>query len=155
MFGLTFLSDENRKLLAKLESRLATATTPQLRNETQLAIQDLRNREVLLKECDLENAEALKSQLLNKINTLSGLGKAGSVEVFLMHLKDVEFHIQTLQMKIALDEKNKMAQPDQAPNLADKAPTVTSIEKEKKKQQTFGDHRWTIGFEDEPSGENK
>lgn len=155
MFGLSFLSTENRKLLEKLESRLATAKTPLIRNETQLAIQDVRNKERLLKECDLAEAEDLKTQLLSKINILTGLGKVGSVEVFQMHLKDVEFHIQTLQMKTVLEEKNKMSQPDEAPNLKEKSATISSIRREKKKQQTFGDTRWTINFDDEPDLENK
>lgn len=155
MFGLTYLSNDKQRLLRQYEERLTTVQDRQLRNETQLAIQELRSQAKPLKDCDLIEAEELKSQLLQKINTLSGLGKAGSVEAFKIHLKDVDFHIQTLQMKDTLSEQEKMKQPAEAPNLADRGPTITSQRKEKKRQEAFNQHRWLIGMEDEPETDNK
>ena len=156
MFGLTYLSNEKQRLLRQYEERLTTVQDRQLRNETQLAIQELRSQAKLLKDCDLIEADELKSQLLQKINTLSGLGKAGSVEAFRLHLKDVDFHIQTLQMKETMKEKEKdKLDPGEAPNLADRGPTITSQRKEKKRKEAFNQHRWLIGMEDEPDSDNK
>lgn len=154
MFGLTFLSNEKQKLLQKLEDRLSHAGTPQLRNETQLAIQEIKAQAKPYMECDLLEADELKSQLLQKINTLNGLGKLGSTEVFRMYLKEVDFHIQTMQMADALKEKDKIS-PDESPNLVDRQQTLNSVAKAKKKKEAFAQHRWLVGFEDEPDIENK
>jgi hypothetical protein len=97
----------------------------------------------------------LKTQLLQKITTLSGLGKAGSVESLRLYLKEVDFHIQTLNMRQVIQEKEKMAQPDEPPNMKDRSETITSMRREKRKKEAFSQHRWVIGFEDEPDDENK
>lgn len=154
MFGLKFLSNEKKRLLQKLEDRLAKASTPQLRNETQLAIQEIMAQAKPYTECDLFEAEELKSQLLQRINTLSGLGKIASVQVFQMHLKDVDFHLQSLLMAESLKEQEKYKNEEPA-NLADKAPTLNAVKKQKQRKEAFAQHRWVIGFEDEPDDENK
>lgn len=155
MFGLTFLSNDKQKLLLKLEERLASASTPQMRNETRLAIEEIRAQSKPYLQCDLLEAEELKTQLLQKITTLSGLGKAGSVESLRLYLKEVDFHIQTLNMRQVIQEKEKMAQPDEPPNMKDRSETITSMRREKRKKEAFSQHRWVIGFEDEPDDENK
>ncbi len=155
MFGLTFLSSEKKKTLEKLQNRLSHALTPIDRSETQLMIQEIMNHAKLLKNCDIAEADELRIQLLSKINILAGLGKLDSIEVFRMHLTDVEFHIATKQMEEKLLEERKMKQPDEAPNQKDKSPTVNSLKRDKKKKQAFGHPRWVIGFEDEPDGTNK
>ena len=155
MFGLTFLSNDKQKLLQKLEDRLTTASTSQQRNETLLAIQEIRVQAKPYLQCDLLEADDLKTQLLQKISILSGLGKAGAVDSLRFYLREIEFHIQTLQMKEALQEKDKM-QPDEGPNLRDKSVSLTSMKKEKRRKEAFSvQNRWKIGFEDEPDLENK
>lgn len=155
MFGLTFLSNEKQKILQKLEDRLSKATTPQARNETLLAIQEIRAQAKPYMQCDLLEADELKSQLLQKINTLVGLGKSASAEVFQLHLKDVDFHMQTMQMSEIMREKDKtLDAAGEGPNLADRAASLSSIERDKKRKEAFS-HRWVVGFEDEPDIENK
>lgn len=153
MFGLTFLSNDKQKLLQKLEERLAGAKDRQTRNEAQLAIQELRVQAKPYTECDLLEAEELKSQLLQKLNILIGLGKQGSAEAFRLPLKDVDFHIQTLQMKETMQQKDKLS-GDEPPNLVDRSATLNSTEKEKKKKKAF-QHRWVVGMDDEPDLTNK
>lgn len=155
MFGLVYLSNENQKLLQKLEERLAKTQNRQLRNETQLAIQEIRNKAIPYTECDLIQAEELKSQLLQKLNTVIGLGKRASAEAFRIPLKDVEFHIQTLQMKEIMLEKEKMGQPDEPPTLEDKLITISEQKREQKRKKTFQGQRWLVGMEDEPDSDNK
>jgi hypothetical protein len=154
VFGLTYLSNDKQKLLQKLEDRLTTASTPQLRNETLLAIQEIRVQAKPYLMCDLLEADDLRTQLLQKVSILSGLGKVGAVDSLRMYVKEVEFHIQTLQMKEALQEKEKL-QTGEGPNLRDKSPSLNSVKKEKRRKEAFAQHRWMIGFEDEPDEENK
>jgi hypothetical protein len=148
MFGLAFLSNEKKKILEKLQSRLSLASSPLLRNETQLAIQEIEAQAKPYQQCDLAEADELRTQLLTKMNILANIGKINSIEVFRMHLKDVEFHIATLQMAEKLQEEKRTLQPEEGPNAKDKAPTLNSMKKEKKKKEAFGHQRWTIDFED-------
>jgi hypothetical protein len=155
VFGLVYLANNKQRLLQKLEDDLTKAKDRQSRNEIQLAILELRNQAKLYQQCDLLEAEELKNQLLQKINVLSGLGKLGSVEAFRVHLRDVEFHIQTLQIKESMLEKEKdKLDPGEPPNLADRGPSKSSIKKEKKREEAF-QHRWMLGMEDEPNLDNK
>lgn len=154
MFELSYLSNENKRALEKLQDRLTKATTPQIRNETELAIQEILARAKPYTRCDLIEADELRSQLLNKINVLAGLGK--SAESFRMHLREVEFHMQTVQMQEVLKEKQKHEmRPEEPPNLRDRIPTLGSMKRDKKKKEAFGSHRWQIGFDDEPDDTQK
>lgn len=150
MFNLSYLSSDKKRLLERLHERLSKAQTAQTRREIALEIQELESQAKPYIECDLVEADELRSQLLNKINILSGLGKAGSVEAFRTHLRDVEFHIQTLQMAEALKEKDKL-KPEEAPNLREKSETTSGMVRARKKKQAFGKERWLIGFDDEPN----
>lgn len=147
MFDLSFLSSENKRILEKLQERLTKTTTPQLRNETELLIQETLAKAKSYKECDLFESDELRSQLLNKINILARLGK--STEAFQVHLRDVEFHIQRLQMQETVREQQKLKPPEEPPNLRDKSTTLNKLERDRKRKQAFGRQRWQIGFDDE------
>lgn len=155
MFGLKYLNNDKKKLLRRLEERLAKATSPQVRNESQLAIQEIMAQAKPYTECDLLEADELRSQIFNNINILAGLGKVGSAEVFRVHLKDVEFHMQTIQMAEMLKEQQDKFSPDEGPNLIERSSTPASVLKDRKRKEAFAQHRWVIGFEDEPDDENK
>jgi hypothetical protein len=152
MFNLSYLSSDKKRLLERLHDRLSKATTLRTRQEIALEIQELEAQAKPYIQCDLVEADELRSQLLNKINILAGLGKAGSVEAFRTHLRDVEFHIQTLQMAEALKEQDKL-KPEEGPNLRERSESRATLEKARKKKQAFGKERWLIGFEDEPDDE--
>jgi hypothetical protein len=152
MFGLTYLSNRDQIFLQQLEESLTKARTPKDRDTLLFEIEKVRSKAKNYKDCDLPEAEELKSQLLNKMNLLSNIGK--SVEPFKIYLRDLDFHIQTLQLKNRIEEENKMPRPSEAPNLKDKSPTVTSVRKERKRKEIFGNSRWVINFEDEPDATN-
>lgn len=143
MFNLSYLSNENKRALERLQEKLTKLTHPQQRNEVELTIQEIMAKAKPYLDCDLAEADELRNQLLSKINVLAGLGK--STESFRMHLRDVEFHIQTLQMKEVAKEETKLHH-DEPPNQRDKM----SQKKQKTKDEAFGSHRWQIGFDDEP-----
>ena len=155
MFGLTFLSTEKKKRLEKYQDRLSRALSPRERNETLLAIQEIEASAKPYQKCNIEEADELRRQLLDKIYMSQGVGKLQYVEVFRSHLREVEFHIATQQMAEKLQEEAKMKQPEEAGTLKDKLQTVTAVKREKKKKEAFGQPRWVIGFEDEPDGTNK
>jgi hypothetical protein len=147
MFNLVYLPADKKRAIEKLQDRLSKTTSAQVRNETLLLIQELEAEAKPYQQCDLYEADELRSQLLNKINTLARLGK--SVEPFLLHLRDVDFHIQTLQMRESLREQEKFKAPEEPPNLRDKSVSLAKIARDKKRKEAFGRHRWQIGFEDE------
>ncbi len=147
MFNLVYLSTENRRALEILQERLTRSTDRRRRQDMELAIQDLLAREKPYTECDLFEADELRSQLLSKASILSRLGK--SAEPFLIHVKNLDLHIQTLQMKEALQEAERLKTEEPA-NLTEKAPTVNNLKKERERKTAFGGTRWKIGFDDEP-----
>lgn len=150
MFNLTYLSNDNKHALEKLNERLSKATIRHVRNETELTIQEIMAKAKPYQQCDLIEADELRSQILNKITILAKLGK--SSEAFQGHLRDVEYHIQTLQMAEVVKEQSRPVKPDQAPNLEeDRLPSLNQIAKERRRKEAFGQHRWQIGFDDEPS----
>lgn len=148
MFNLSYMSNENKRALERLQDRLSKAETAPTRNEIELTIQEIMAKAKPYTQCDLVEADELRSQLLNKISILSNLGK--STESFRMHLREVEFHMQTVQMEEIIKEKQREFKPHEPPNQRGKL----GREKAKKHKEAFGSHRWQIGFEDEPDDTN-
>jgi len=146
MFDLVFLSTENRRALEVMQERLKR-TKERDRLDLELAIQDLLAKQKPFTECDLFEADELRGQLSIKASMLSRLGK--SAEPFLIHIKNLDLHIQTLQMKEALAEAAKFKN-DEGTNIIERTPTVNSLKKERQKKTAFGGNRWKIGFDDEP-----
>lgn len=156
MFGLSYLSSDKKLLLAKLQDRLASAESPRVHNETELSIQQILSEAIPYTQCDLMQADELRSQLMRQITTLQGLGKIASVESFLMHLRDLEFYIQTKKMEETLAEQTRLKN-DQPPNLRnDRTPSLNSHDREKKKKkQTFGRTRWTVDMDEDVKSEQR
>ena|ERR1051326_6866371 len=150
MFGLSYLSSEYRRALEILQEKLARAPDHRRRREAELAIQDVLAREKPYTECDLVEADDLRGQLLNKINILSRIGKPS--EPFRMHLKDVDFHMQTLQMKESLKEEQRIRLDEPGVATSEKSiPSIQKLAEDRKRKEAFGQRRWQIGFEDEPN----
>jgi hypothetical protein len=150
MFNLSYLPTDRKRQLRKLQEKLATDIDHRARNETNLLIQEIMAEAKPYLSCDKYQLHELKNQLLDSISTLSQLGKRDSVESFQMHLKDVDFRLQTLMMEEALAEKDKL-KSEEGPNLRERSTTLTELKREhkKKKQEARGHTRWTIGMEDE------
>jgi hypothetical protein len=148
LFNITYLSNDRIRQLRKLNERLANTTDQRVRNETNLLIQEIQNEAIPYTSCDLFKAAELRNQILDKIVTLNSLGKAQSVEIFQMHLKEVDFHIETKRMEEALKEKNRV-KPDEGPNLREHATSLNDLKKEKRKQAVKGRTRWTVGMDED------
>lgn len=152
MFGLSYLSTDDKRLLEKLQDRLSRSTDPRIRNETEVDINTLMSKAKPYTECNLEEANELLRQLNEKMNTVSRLGKAGSVQAFALHIKDVNFYIQTLQMQAVLDSQARKVSPDHPPNLKDKPKSLNDLKKDRQRA-IFGNTRWTIDMEEEDDDE--
>lgn len=152
MFGLKYLSNEKKALLAKAQESLTRTKVYQERNNAELIIEEILSGAKPYSECDLIQADELRSQLYQQINILQGLGKQQATESFRMHLRDVEFHIQTLQMKERMQEEGRL-RTDQPPCLEeDRMPSLSSKKRErsaeKRKQKAVGRTRWTIDMDE-------
>jgi hypothetical protein len=99
MFGLMYLSDERKRALRKLEERLANSSEPRGREEAKLLIQEIMNEAIPYQACDIYKATELKNQLMDQVSILTNLGKVQMAEAFQVHLRDIDFHIQTKQIR--------------------------------------------------------
>jgi hypothetical protein len=147
LFTPDYLSNENKRKLQKLQERLEKSTDFQTRNETELLIQEIKAEAIPYTSCDLEKLSELKNQILDQMYILQGLRKAQSVEVFQVHLKNIDFQIQTKLMEKTIEEKNRM-RPGEGPNAKDKLGGITQIVREGKKKKVMGRRRWTIDMEE-------
>jgi hypothetical protein len=146
MFNLSYISNDDKQLLAKLQDRLSHAKDAHLRNETEIDINNILNKAKPYTECTLEEAQELSNQLTDQKMRLFSLGKLAAAQAFDMHIKDVEFHIQTLRLKAAL-ETRRIA-PDVPPNSRNKPTSLNDLEKQKKKI-TWGRARYMVDMDEE------
>jgi hypothetical protein len=150
VFGLSYLSTDRKRALRKLQDRVANTTDPQTRNEANLLIQEIMAEAKPYLNCDIYEASELKNQLLDQVATLVNLGKTQQAEAFQVHIKDLDFFIQTKQMEQKLAEKEKeIPKQDESTALRERSVTIHSLKKDKRKKQAMGRTRWVIGMEDE------
>lgn len=148
MFNITYLSNDKNRVLRKLQDRLATATDPRVRNETDLLIQEVLAEAKPYQQTDMYEASELRNQLMEKIMTLQGLKKP--TETLQYYLREVDFHIQTLQMAEKLKESKKM-DSEEGPTIHDRATSINDLNRDRRKKKAVGRTRWVIGMDDDES----
>jgi hypothetical protein len=152
LFGLVYLSNERKRQLSKLNERLAHVADPRTHRDTELMIQEIMAEAKPYTKCDIYEVNELRNQIMDQISVLRNLGKSQSVESFQMHLRDIEFHLQTLQMAEVVKEK-AILKRDEGSNLVDRTPTI-SPRVAATKRRAMGRTRWQIGMDDEVEGQN-
>jgi hypothetical protein len=148
MFNLSYLSTDRKRTLRRLQERAATTTNYESRNEANLLIQEIMAEAKPYTSCDLYEASELKNQLLDQVAILSNLGKTQQAEAFQIHLKDLDFYIQTKQMEAKMAEKS-LPLNDEPATMEDRSMTINSLVMAKRKQKAMGRTRWVIGMEDD------
>lgn len=101
MFGLTYLSTEDRLRLDQLREQIAAATGAEFTDLNQ-KIQEIESRRKALGDCTYEECSELKHFLFQKYQKLMGVGKKTMARNFMMMMRQIDGRMIVLQREAAI-----------------------------------------------------